>query len=148
MLTQNVLHIYVDGACSGNPGPGGWGVILSFNGIEKELGGSSDGTTTNSRMELTCAIEALKAVKTAKYPIVIYSDSEYLVKAFTEKRIENWIKNGWRTSSKTPVVNQDLWEMLIELTKKYNVTFTKVPGHSNDALNNRCDTLAKGQVIK
>lgn len=133
--------IYTDGACSGNPGPGGWGTILIYQGYEKELsGGSKD--TTNNIMEITAVIEGLKALKkTCK--VQIYSDSAYVVNAFNQKWIYGWIKNGWKNASKDPVKNKELWQELYDLTKKHEVTFIKVKGHADNEYNNRCDELAR-----
>lgn len=132
--------IYTDGACSGNPGPGGWAAILVSRGKEKELSGYVE-TTTNNRMELTAAIEGLKALK-MPCDVTIYSDSAYLVNAFTQNWIENWKQNGWRNSSKAQVSNMDLWIMLDELSKTHKISWVKVKGHSDHPYNNRCDKLA------
>jgi ribonuclease HI len=138
------VTIYTDGACSGNPGPGGWGAILIFQGREKEISGFG-GHTTNQRMELQAAIEALKALK---FPcqVKLYSDSAYLVNAFRNKWIDKWQSNGWRTSKKEPVENQDLWKELLRLAQIHQVEWIKVDGHSGDALNKRCDELAKKAI--
>ncbi len=138
--------IYTDGACSGNPGPGGWGAILMCEGTKKEIsGGKKD--TTNNIMEITAVIEGLKLLK---YPceVEVYSDSAYVVNAFNQKWIEGWKKNGWRNSSKETVKNKELWEELEELTNTHNVTFIKVKGHSNNEFNNRCDELARAAISK
>lgn len=137
------VTIYTDGACSGNPGPGGWGAILISKDIKKEIsGGNKD--TTNNIMELTAVIEALKMLK---YPckVNLYSDSAYVVNAFEQKWIYGWIKKNWTTSGKSPVKNKELWQELYNLTKIHNVTFNKVKGHSDNELNNRCDELARIQ---
>ena len=140
------VHIYTDGACSRNPGPGGWGAILLYGELEKEISGFSP-RTTNQRMELTAAIEGLKALK---YPckVILYSDSAYLINAFNQGWIRNWLKNGWITSTKNPVENKDLWEALIDLSKTHNIKWVKVKGHSSNELNNRCDELARGEIKK
>ena len=138
--------IYTDGACSGNPGPGGWGAILMCEGTKKEIsGGKKD--TTNNIMEITAVIEGLKLLK---YPceVEVYSDSAYVVNAFNQKWREGWTKNGWRNSSKETVKNKELWEELEELTNTHNVTFIKVKGHSNNEFNNRCDELARAAISK
>ena len=138
------ITIYTDGACSGNPGPGGWGCILMHNGNKKELsGGSKD--TTNNIMEMTAVIEALKLLK---HPckVKLYSDSAYVVNAFLQNWTKNWIKNNWKTSDKKDVKNKELWQELIELTKIHNVTFIKVKGHSDNEYNNRCDELARAAI--
>jgi len=140
------VKLYTDGACSGNPGKGGWGAILIYEGHEKELSGYEE-QTTNNRMELKAAIEGLKALK---YPceVEIYSDSTYLVNAFQNDWIRSWKMNGWRTSNKDEVRNRDLWEQLDELCNIHNVTWIKVKGHSDNEYNNRCDKLATGEIKK
>ena len=133
--------IYTDGACSGNPGPGGWGTILMYGENKKELsGGSKD--TTNNIMEITAVIEGLKALK-KPCKVQLYSDSAYVVNAFNQKWIYGWMKNGWKTSNKEPVKNKELWEELYALTKIHEVTFIKVKGHADNEFNNRCDELAR-----
>jgi len=133
--------IYTDGACSGNPGLGGWGTILMYQGHEKELsGGNKD--TTNNIMEITAVIEGLKALK-KPCKVQIYSDSAYVVNAFNQKWIYGWMKNGWKNASKEPVKNKELWQELYALTKKHEVTFIKVKGHADNEYNNRCDELAR-----
>mgnify|MGYP000944175109 CR=1 FL=1 len=140
------VHIYTDGACSRNPGPGGWGAVLLYGEIKKEISGFSP-HTTNQRMELTAAIEGLKALK---YPckVILYSDSAYLINAFNRGWIRKWLKNGWMTSTKNPVENKELWEALIDLSKTHNIKWVKVKGHSSNELNNRCDELARGEIKK
>ena len=140
------ITIYTDGACSGNPGPGGWGAILMYNETQKELSGAEP-QTTNNRMELLAAIEALKALK-VPCEVSLYTDSAYLARAFTERWIYNWQANGWKTSAKKNVENQDLWRELIALTKNHKITWVKVKGHSDNAYNNRCDALARGAITK
>ena len=140
------VTIYTDGACSGNPGPGGWGAILMYKDTKKEIsGGKKD--TTNNVMELTAVIEALKSLK---YPckVNLYSDSTYVVNAFLQKWIISWQKNNWKTSNKSDVKNKDLWQELIELTKIHQVKFIKVKGHSDNEFNNRCDELARKAIKK
>ena len=135
------VTIYTDGACSGNPGPGGWGAILMHNENKKELsGGIKD--TTNNIMEITAVLEALKALK---FPceVDIYSDSAYVVNCFNQGWIYNWLKKGWKTASGENVKNKELWEELYNLTKVHNVTFHKVKGHADNEYNNRCDELAR-----
>ena len=138
------VTIYTDGACSGNPGPGGWGAILMYQGNKKEISGGKK-NTTNNEMELTAVIEALKMLK---FPcqVDLYSDSAYVVNAFLQNWIGNWIKNNWKTSSKEPVKNQELWKELYELTKTHQVKFIKVKGHSDNEFNNRCDELARNAI--
>lgn len=136
--------IYTDGACSGNPGPGGWGTILMYEDIKKEIsGGKKD--TTNNVMEITAVIEGLKLLK---YPceVEIYSDSAYVVNAFNQEWITNWKKNGWKNSKKEDVKNRELWEELESLIKQHEVKFIKVKGHSDNEYNNRCDELARKAI--
>ena len=136
--------IYTDGACSGNPGPGGWGSILMYKENKKEIsGGSKD--TTNNIMELIAVIEGLKMLK---FPceVEVYSDSAYVVNAFNQGWIYNWIKNNWMTSAKEPVKNKEIWKELYDLTKKHKVKFIKVKGHSDNEFNNRCDEMARNSI--
>ena len=138
--------IYTDGACSGNPGPGGWGAILMYKGVKKEISGGSK-QTTNNIMELTAVIEGLKMLK---FPceVDLYSDSAYVVNAFEQKWIFGWLKKNWKTASGDPVKNKELWEELYGLTKIHTVNFRKVKGHSDNEYNNRCDELARGEIEK
>ena len=138
------VEIYTDGACSGNPGVGGWGVVLFYRGIRKEMSGAEE-DTTNNRMELTAMIKGLSALKFA-CDVTLYSDSAYCVDAFNQGWIYGWQKNGWRTADKSEVKNVDLWQSLLALTGKHNVTFVKVKGHSDNEHNNRCDALARGAI--
>jgi ribonuclease HI len=142
---QKVI-IYTDGACSGNPGPGGWAAVLISGDLRKEISGGSK-NTTNNIMELTAIIEGLKALK-QECEVEVYSDSAYSVNAFNQGWIYNWMKKGWKTSNGEPVKNQELWEELYNLTKKHKVTFNKVKGHSDVELNNRCDELARNAIPK
>lgn len=144
-MANKKVTIYTDGACSGNPGKGGWGSILIYGDVVKELSGGED-NTTNNRMELKAVIEALKALK-SPCDVEIYSDSAYVVNAFTQKWIDNWIKNNWKTADKKNVKNVDLWQELLVLIKTHNVTFKKVKGHSDNELNERCDKLAKAYYL-
>jgi ribonuclease HI len=140
MAVISEVTIYTDGACSGNPGPGGWAAILMAGGAKKEMsGGERD--TTNNRMELMAVIEGLKALK-RPCKVDIYSDSAYVVNAFEQNWIGKWVKNGWKNSAKAEVANSDLWKELINLTSMHNVTFHKVKGHADNEFNNRCDELA------
>lgn len=140
MAVISEVTIYTDGACSGNPGPGGWAAILMAGGAKKEVsGGERD--TTNNRMELMAVIEGLKALK-RPCKVDIYSDSAYVVNAFEQNWIGKWVKNGWKNSAKAEVANSDLWKELINLTSMHNVTFHKVKGHADNEFNNRCDELA------
>lgn len=138
-ISQQVI-IYTDGACSGNPGPGGWGAVLMLGEHQKELSGSEQ-DTTNNRMELLAAIKALSALKKPCL-VDLYSDSAYLINAFTKGWLAAWLKNGWKNAQKKQVENQDLWEQLLELTRKHSVNFVKVKGHADNEYNNRCDQLA------
>lgn len=136
--------IYTDGACSGNPGPGGWGSILMMGENRKEIsGGKKD--TTNNVMELTAVIEALKLLK-RPCKVDLYSDSAYVVNAFLQNWILGWIKNGWKNSNKEEVKNKELWQELFSLTKIHDVTFHKVKGHADNEYNNRCDELARNAI--
>ena len=134
------VTIYTDGACSGNPGPGGWGAVLLFNGFRREISGFEP-QTTNNRMELTAAIEALSALK-EPCEVRLYSDSSYLVNAFSQRWLAGWQRRGWIKSDKKPVENTDLWKRLLELTGVHSVEWIKVKGHADNAENNRCDELA------
>ena len=138
------VNIYTDGACSGNPGPGGWGAILEFGPHIKEMSGFMAGTT-NNRMELFAAISALGALK-EPCEVDLYSDSAYLVNAFNEHWIDGWKKNGWKSAAKAPVENQDLWFILLAQTKKHHVNFYKVKGHADNPRNNRGDELARAAI--
>ena len=138
------VTIYTDGACSGNPGPGGWGAILEFGPHRKELSGYMAGTT-NNRMELFAAISALGALK-EPCDVTLYSDSQYLVHAFEQHWLEGWQKKAWKTSNGKPVENQDLWTILLVQTKKHHVKFVWVKGHASNPGNNRCDELATSAI--
>jgi ribonuclease HI len=144
--TMRNVEIYTDGACSGNPGPGGWAAILSYNGKEKELSGNMP-NTTNNRMELFAVISGIGALK-EPCNVDIYSDSAYVVNAFNKNWINNWQTNGWLTKDKKPVENSDLWKLLLQIIriKKHDVTFHKVKGHADHPENIRCDTLAKAAI--
>ena len=138
------VTIYTDGACSGNPGLGGWAAILMFKQIKKEISGSAE-NTTNNRMEITAALMGLKALK-ERCIVDIYTDSAYLSNTFNENWIVNWIARGWKKADKKPVENSDLWKELIELTDKHTVTWHKVKGHADNEFNNRCDKLARLEI--
>ena len=140
MTSARRVTIWTDGACSGNPGPGGWGVLLRWNGIEKELSGG-EGETTNNRMELTAAIEALTALKKSS-EIDLYTDSSYLRSGITNW-IEGWKRNGWRTASRKPVKNTDLWEKLDRLQADHRINWHWVKGHAGTEGNERADELAR-----
>lgn len=136
--------IYTDGACSGNPGPGGWGAILMYGDHKKEIsGGLKD--TTNNIMEITAVLEALRLLK-FECDVKIYSDSAYVVNAFNNGWIYNWMKNGWKTASREPVKNKELWVELYDFTKKHKIEFIKVKGHADNEFNNRCDELARNAI--
>ena len=137
---MKTVEIYTDGACSGNPGPGGWGAILRYNGVEKELSGG-EAQTTNNRMELTAAIKALEALK-EPCAVELYSDSKYLVEALEKGWAEGWRKKGWVKSDKKPALNPDLWQRLLELLEMHSVSCHWVKGHAENEFNNRCDAMA------
>ncbi len=134
------VTIYTDGACSGNPGPGGWGAILIYGKSKKEISGG-DPDTTNNRMEMKAVIEALSILK-EKCLVNLHSDSSYVINAFKQDWIANWQKNGWKTANKKDVANKDLWIELVELSNRHKVRWIKVKGHSTDEMNNRADELA------
>lgn len=140
------VTIYTDGACSGNPGPGGWGTILMCKNASKEISGGSK-NTTNNIMEITAVIEGLKLLK---YPckVTLYSDSAYVVNAFNQGWIYNWVKKNWKTAGNEPVKNKELWQKLYNLTKVHEVKFIKVKGHSDNEFNNKCDELARNAIKK
>ena len=138
------VDIYTDGACSGNPGVGGWGAVLFYRGVRKEMSGA-EGQTTNNRMELTAMIRALSALK-EDCEVTLYSDSAYCVDAFNKGWIASWKASGWRTADKSEVKNPDLWQELLALAERHKVTFVKVKGHSDNEHNNRCDALARAAI--
>lgn len=144
-MLKRVL-IWTDGACSYNPGPGGWAAILKYGAAEKVLSGGLP-TTTNNVMELTAVVESLKALK-EKCAVELHSDSAYVVNAVEQGWLFNWRNNGFRTADKKPVKNQELWEELYALLSKHEVKFVKVKGHADDENNNRCDALARKEVEK
>lgn len=144
-MSQSVA-IFTDGACSGNPGPGGWAAILQAGGHEKVISGS-DVQTTNNRMELTAAMEALRQLK-RPCQIELFSDSAYLVSAFNQGWLDNWQRRGWKNAAGDPVSNQDLWRQLLELAAPHQIRWIKVKGHSDHDLNNRCDQLAVEEIKK
>ena len=141
---KKLVRLYTDGACSGNPGPGGWAAILKFGPHQKEISGNMS-HTTNNRMELFAVISGLGALKQS-CKVEVYSDSTYVVNAFNQNWIESWQKRGWKTSDNKPVENQDLWRLLLITMRKHDVSFHKVPGHQDHAENNRCDELARSEV--
>ena len=140
---MKTVTIYTDGACSGNPGPGGWGAILSYNGIEKELSGGEK-QTTNNRMELTGVISALSALKEPCI-VELWSDSKYVIDALEKGWAQGWRKRGWVKSDKKPALNPDLWERLLDLTEKHEMHYHWVKGHADNEKNNRCDEMAVEQ---
>ena len=137
---MKTVTIYTDGACSGNPGPGGWGAILEYMGHEKELSGGEP-NTTNNRMELTAVIKALQALK-EPCTVELYSDSKYVLDALQKGWALSWRKKGWIKSDKKPALNPDLWEILLSLVEKHDVRYHWVKGHASNPKNNRCDELA------
>lgn len=139
------IVLYTDGACSGNPGMGGWGSILIYKGKEKILSGGEK-LTTNNRMELMAVIKGLEAIKEGCH-VDIYSDSAYVVNAFLQDWVTKWLMNGWR-SSKGKVLNVDLWQRLLDEMSKHEVVWHKVKGHADNENNNRCDALARGEIEK
>lgn len=140
------VKIYTDGACSGNPGKGGWGAILVYNENEKEISGSNP-DTTNNRMELTAVIEALKTLK-IPCNVTLTTDSKYVCDSINQKWVYSWKKNGWRKSDKKPALNIDLWQELLKLLEIHNVNFIWIKGHNGHSYNERCDRLAVNEYLK
>lgn len=140
---MKTVTLYTDGACSGNPGPGGWGAILSFQGIEKEMSGGEN-NTTNNRMELTAVIRGLQALKEPCI-VELYSDSKYVIDALEKGWAWGWRKRNWVKSDKKPALNPDLWAELLDLTQIHELHYHWVKGHAENAYNNRCDELAVSQ---
>ena len=143
---MKTVTLYTDGACSGNPGPGGWGAILEYMGTEKELSGG-EAETTNNRMELTAVIEGLKALK-EPCVVELYSDSKYVIDGLSKGWAAGWQKNGWRKADKKPALNPDLWETLLALVAKHQLQYHWVKGHADNPKNNRCDELAVAESKK
>ena len=143
---MKTVDIYTDGACSGNPGLGGYCSILLYKGVEKVISGAEQ-ETTNNRMEMLAVIKGLEALK-EPCNVNLYSDSQYVVDAFNEKWIDSWQNNNWRGSNKKEVKNVDLWLKLLELTKTHTVNFIKVKGHSDNDYNNKCDKIAVEEYKK
>ncbi|NLF98484.1 MAG: ribonuclease HI [Candidatus Riflebacteria bacterium] len=141
-MNQEFKHVelYSDGACSGNPGPGGWGAILRFKGIEKELSGGEK-ATTNNRMELMGVIAGLESLK-EPCQVNIFTDSQYIANAFLKNWLESWQKNGWKTAAKKPVKNKELWERLLVQASRHNLAWNWIRGHAGHPENERCDKLA------
>jgi ribonuclease HI len=140
------VTLYTDGACSGNPGPGGWGAILIFKGIEKELSGG-ERSTTNNRMELMAVIRGLSALKESCI-VELYSDSKYVIDGLSKGWAASWRAKGWRKADKKPALNPDLWEELLNLTEKHQMRYHWVKGHAENPYNNRCDELAVAESKK
>ena len=143
---MKTVTIYTDGACSGNPGPGGWGAILVYGGHRRELSGG-EGCTTNNRMELTAVIEALRALN-QPCQVELYSDSKYVVDALEKGWVYGWKRDGWRKKDKKPALNPDLWEQLLAELDRHQVRFHWVRGHADNPENNRCDQLAVAESRK
>jgi ribonuclease HI len=141
---QHPVRIYTDGACSGNPGPGGWAAIVIDGDEEREISGG-EMSTTNQRMELRAALEGLRSLE-GQRRVALYSDSAYLVNCFRDKWYVRWQQNGWKNSQKRPVESRDLWEGLIALAATHDVAWHKVAGHSGDPLNERADRLARAAI--
>ena len=140
------VELFSDGACSGNPGPGGWGSILNFKGIEKELSGG-EAETTNNRMELLAVINGLESLK-EPCKVKITTDSKYVCDAFLKDWLGSWQKNGWKTANKKPVKNKELWERLLALSRKHELTWSWIKGHAGHPYNERCDQLAVEARLK
>ncbi len=143
---MKTVTLYTDGACSGNPGPGGWGAILEYMGHERELSGGHP-ETTNNRMELTAVIEGLKRLK-EPCTVELYSDSKYVIDGLEKGWAEGWQKRGWKKADKKPALNPDLWEQLLELTRIHTMRYHWVKGHADNPKNNRCDQLAVAEWQK
>ena len=143
---MKTVTLYTDGACSGNPGPGGWGAILEFMGHEKEMSGG-EASTTNNRMELTAVIMGLRALK-EPCVVELYSDSKYVIDGLQKGWAESWRKKGWIKSDKKPALNPDLWGELLDLTEKHTLHYHWVKGHAENEKNNRCDQMAVAQWKK
>ena len=142
---KSIVDIWTDGACSGNPGPGGWGAVLRYGQAEKELSGA-EAATTNNRMELMAAIEALSALK-RESKVQLHTDSKYVMDGVT-KWIHGWKKNGWKTADKKSVKNEDLWRKLEAANARHEVTWKWVKGHSDDVMNDRADALARAAIAR
>lgn len=143
---MKTVEIYTDGACSFNPGPGGWGVVMLYKKAEKRFSGFEP-NTTNNRMELQAVIEGLSRLK-ERCKVLLYSDSAYVINAFSQGWIESWSGKNWKTSTKKEVKNLDLWQELFALSKKHDVTWIKVKGHADNRYNNICDEMARAEIEK
>jgi ribonuclease HI len=146
-MADPAVTIYTDGACSGNPGPGGWAAVIRDGSEEREISGG-ESRTTNQRMELTGAIQGLAALAGRRRVVDLYSDSAYVVNAFRDRWFDRWRQNGWRTAQKKPVENRDLWETLIALSEAHDVRWHKVAGHAGDPMNERADRLARAAIAR
>ena len=146
MQNKKTVTVYTDGACSGNPGPGGWGAILCYKGVEKEISGG-ERETTNNRMELTAVISALECLKEPCI-VELWSDSKYVIDALEKGWAEGWRKKGWIKSDKKPALNPDLWETLLVLVSQHEMHYHWVKGHAENINNNRCDALAVAEREK
>ena len=146
MQNKKTVTVYTDGACSGNPGPGGWGAILCYKGVEKEISGG-EGETTNNRMELTAVISALECLKEPCI-VELWSDSKYVIDALEKGWAEGWRKKGWIKSDKKPALNPDLWETLLMLVSQHEMHYHWVKGNAENINNNRCDALAVAEREK
>ena len=140
------VNIYTDGACKGNPGPGGWGAILVYKGIEREMSGG-DASTTNNRMELTAVLEALEALK-EPCEVELCSDSRYVLDALTKGWAVSWRANGWKKADKKPALNSELWDRLLTLTERHKMSYVWVKGHEGHPYNERCDAMAVAEAEK
>ena len=140
---MKTVTLYTDGACSGNPGPGGWGAILEYMGHQKELSGGEE-NTTNNRMELTAVIEGLSCLKESCI-VELYSDSKYVIDGLQKGWAEGWKKRGWIKSDKKPALNPELWDRLLTLTHQHQMHYHWVKGHADNPMNNRCDEMAVAQ---
>ena len=145
-MELKTVEMFTDGACSGNPGPGGWGAILRYNGREKELSGGEE-LTTNNRMELTAVIEGLEALKESCH-VLLTTDSKYVADGIGKGWAESWRKNGWRKADKKPALNPDLWDRLLNLVEKHYLEINWVKGHEGHPENERCDRLAVAESQK
>ena len=140
------VNVYTDGACSGNPGPGGWGAVLEYNGQRREMSGG-ERETTNNRMELTGVIEALRALK-EPCAVTLVSDSKYVIDALTKGWARSWRARGWVKSDKKPALNSDLWAVLLELCERHTVHCQWIKGHAGHPENERCDAMAVAEAAK
>ena len=145
-MSLTKVEMFTDGACSGNPGPGGWGTILRSNGIEKEMSGG-EANTTNNRMELLAVINGLSALR-RKCDVIIYTDSQYVVNGITKGWAQSWKENGWRKKDKKPALNADLWDMLLNLLSEHEYSFVWLKGHDGHPENERCDKMAVAESQK